>query len=453
MIVSATITPSRPLLTRVCNILRPSSVRANVGREINIVNLDHIDQYKIMSSEFLTSREAARRLGVSAATLYAYVSRGLLRSEATEGQRARRYRADDVTRLKRRRDVGRKAESIAGHALDFGTPVLESALTLIENNRLYHRGHDASHLARTDSLEDVARLLWDCDHKPFAPATLPPLTTALRRAWLAAATLGPVDRCLVLLPAASALDHPSWVEDRSAMLETGVRVLRLLTAAITAQPLSEAPVHEQLAAAWKVPAGQVTLIRAALVLSADHEFNASAFAARVVASTGANLYGAVLAGLAAINGPRHGGLTRRVAALIDDLKRAPDLEAELATRVRDHVYIPGFGHQLYPDGDIRAQTLFELLREAAPRSPDLAFAERLAAAAERLINRKPNVDFTTVVVERVLGLPKDSALAMFLLGRTVGWIAHALEQAAHGALIRPRARYTGLRPQPEASRA
>ena len=401
-----------------------------------------------MSIEWLTSRDAAKRLGVSAATLYAYVSRGLLRSEATEGLRERRYRADDVTRLKRRRDVGRKAESIASNALDFGTPVLESALTLIQDNHLYYRGADASRLARTDSLEDVARLLWDCDDRPFAATNLPPLTTALRRAWIAAATLGPVDRCLVLLPAASALDHPSWVEDRSAMLETGVRVLRLLTAAITARPLSPAPVHEQLAAAWKVSPQHTQLIRAALVLSADHEFNASAFAARVVASTGANLYGAVMAGLAAINGPRHGGLTRRVASLFDELKRAPDLEMELAARVRDHVYIPGFGHQLYPDGDVRAQTLFELLRELTPHSAELAFAERLAAAAERLINRKANIDFTTVVVERVLGLPTGSALAMFLLGRTVGWIAHALEQAAHGALIRPRARYTG--PQPAA---
>jgi citrate synthase len=401
-----------------------------------------------MSIEWLTSREAAKRLGVSAATLYAYVSRGLLRSEGSEGQRERRYRADDVTRLKRRRDVGRKAESIAGNALDFGTPVLESALTLIQDNRLYYRGADASQLARTDSLEDVARRLWDCDDKPFAVANLPPLTTALRRAWLAAATLGPVDRCLVLLPAASALDHPSWIEDRSAMLETGARVLRLLTAAITARPLSSAPIHEQLAAAWKVSPQHAPLIRAALVLSADHEFNASAFAARVVASTGANLYGAVLAGLAAINGPRHGGLTRRVAGLFHEMRDASDLEAELAARIRDHVYIPGFGHQLYPDGDVRAQTLFDLLRELTPQSAELAFAERLAAAAERLINRKANIDFTTVVVERVLGLPKDSALAMFLLGRTVGWIAHALEQAAHGALIRPRARYTG--PQPAA---
>jgi len=399
-----------------------------------------------MVHQFLTSKEAARRLGVSAATLYAYVSRGLLRSEALDGSRERRYRADDVARLRRRREVGRKAESIANHALDFGTPVLESALTLIEDNRLHYRGADATLLARTASLEEVARLLWDCDDGPFAPDNLPPLATPLRRAWLAAATLAPVDRCLVVLPAAAALDHAGWVEDRTAMLGTGVRVVRLLAAAITAQPLSSLPVHEQLAAAWRVPAERAPLLRAALVLSADHEFNASAFAARVVASTGANLYGATMAGLAALNGPRHGGLTRRVSTLFDDLRQASDLDAELARRVRDRVYIPGFGHQLYPDGDVRAATLFTLLREMMPGSAELAFAERLTAAVERLIDRPANVDFATVTVERVLGLPKDSALALFLLGRSVGWIAHALEQAAHGALIRPRARYTGPRP-------
>lgn len=399
-----------------------------------------------MSTEWLNSKEAARQLGVSAATLYAYVSRGLLRSEGSPGERERRYRAEDVARLKRRRQVGRKASSIAANALDFGTPVLESSLTLIENGRLYYRGHDAARLARNSSLEQVAQLLWECDDRPFAVGNLPPISTALRAAWLATATLAPVDRCLVLLPAAARWDHPSWVEDRAAMLETAVRILRLLTAAVTGEPLSDAPVHEQLAAAWNVSPAQAPLIRAALVLSADHEFNASAFAARVVASTGANLYGATIAGLAALNGPGHGGLTRQVAQLFEDLKRAPDLEAEIARRVRERIYIPGFGHRLYPDGDIRATTLLDLLREAAPQSPETVFAQRIAAAVEGQIDRKANVDFTTVAVERVLGLPRESALAMFLLGRTAGWIAHALEQAAHGVLIRPRARYTGPRP-------
>ena len=396
--------------------------------------------------EWLSSKEAARRLGISPATLYAYVSRGLLRSEGTNGQRERRYRADDVAQLKRRRDVGRKAESIAAHALDFGTPVLESSLTLIENGRLFYRGHDAARLARNGSLEQVAQLLWDCDDRPFAQGNLPPMSAALRSAWQAASALPPVDACLVLLPAASRWDHRSWVEDRGAMLETGVRILRLLAAAVTGQPLSDRPIHDQVAAAWNVPAELSPLIRAALVLSADHEFNASAFAARVVASTGANLYASTMAGLVAINGPRHGGLTRRVAQLFLDLRDVADIDAEVARRVQERIYIPGFGHQLYPDGDIRAVALFSLMREFAAGSPELAFAEHVAAAVERQIDRKPNVDFATVALERVLGLPKDSALALFLLGRTVGWIAHAIEQAAHGALIRPRARYTGPRP-------
>ena len=262
-----------------------------------------------MNSEWISSAEAARRLGVSAATLYAYVSRGLLRSEGTTGRRERRYRADDVSRLKRRRAVGRKAESIAANALDFGTPVLESSLTLIENGRLSYRGHDATRLARSASLEQVAQLLWDCDDRPFDAKNLPPMSAALRAAWAATPTLSTVDRCLVLLPAAARWDHPSWVEDRAAMLETAARILRLLSAAVTAEPVSALPVHEQLAVAWHVPPQHAPLLRAALVLSADHEFNASAFAARVVASTGANLYGSTIAGLAAINGPRHGGLT------------------------------------------------------------------------------------------------------------------------------------------------
>jgi len=399
-----------------------------------------------MATEWLSSKEAARRLGVSAATLYAYVSRGLLRSEGTDGQRERRYKADDVAQLKRRRDVGRKAESIAANALDFGTPVLESSLTLIENGHLFYRGQDATRLARNSSLEQVAQLLWDCDDRPFAARNLPPMSAALRSAWQAASALPPVDACLVLLPAAARWDHPSWVEDRTAMLETGARIVRLLAAAVTGQPLSDRPIHEQVAAAWNVPPEQATLIRAALVHSADHEFNASAFAARVVASTGANLYASTMAGLVAINGPRHGGLTRRVASLLADLRQVTDIDAELARRVRERIYIPGFGHQLYPDGDVRAVALFGMMRELGPGAAELAFAERVAASVEQQIDRKPNVDFATVTLERVLGLPKDSALALFLLGRTVGWIAHAIEQAAHGALIRPRARYTGPRP-------
>src|SRR5207237_1096953 len=176
------------------------------------------------------------------------------------------------------------------------------------------------------------------------------------------------------------------------------------------EPVSARPVHEQLAAAWHVAPQHTPLVRAALVLSADHEFNASAFAARVVASTGAHLYGSTIAGLAAINGPRHGGVTRDVVRLFDNpgqAERQPRGEA-----------VPGFGHPLYPDGDVRAATLFETMRGTLPGSPALMAAERLAAAVEADGGGRPNIDFATVTIERALGLPQGSALALFLLGRT-----------------------------------
>ena len=161
----------------------------------------------------------------------------------------------------------------------------------------------------------------------------------------------------------------------------------------------------------------------------------------------ANLYAATAAGLAAVSGPRHGGLTRLVRELFDGLKEAPDIEATLAMRAEHRRHLPGFGHPLYPDGDVRASTLLDMMCAALPASGELAAALRIARAGEALTNQKPNIDFATVTLERALGLPEDSALALFLLGRTAGWIAHALEQAAHGSLIRPRARYTGPSPQ------
>lgn len=164
-----------------------------------------------MPTEWLSSKEAAQRLGVSAATLYAYVSRGLLRSGEPTGS------ASDATGLMMSPSSAAprcrpQAESIAANALDFGTPVLESSLTLIENGRLFYRGQDAARLARNSSLEQVAQLLWDCDDRPFATGNLPPVSAALRSTWQAASALPPVDACLVLLPAAARWDHPSWVE-------------------------------------------------------------------------------------------------------------------------------------------------------------------------------------------------------------------------------------------------
>src|SRR5689334_23261744 len=115
-------------------------------------------------SPYLTAQEAADALGISISTLYAYVSRGMIRSEASGADpRARRYSAEDVERLKSRKESRHDPEIAAKSALHLGTPVLESAITLIEDGRLYYRGHDAVKLARDATVEQVAALLWTGD--------------------------------------------------------------------------------------------------------------------------------------------------------------------------------------------------------------------------------------------------------------------------------------------------
>ncbi len=169
--------------------------------------------------EWLSSKEAARRLGISPATLYATEPRSACAPRApmasASGATGRRRGTTQAPPRCRR-----KAESIAAHALDFGTPVLESSLTLIENGRLFYRGHDAARLARNGSLEQVAQLLWDCDDRPFAPSNLP--SDVGRAPQRLAGRLGPAaGRCLPRpsCPRRLAGTIGAWVEDRSAMLE------------------------------------------------------------------------------------------------------------------------------------------------------------------------------------------------------------------------------------------
>jgi citrate synthase len=177
----------------------------------------------------------------------------------------------------------------------------------------------------------------------------------------------------------------------------------------------------------------------ALALCADHELNASSFTARCIASTGASLRAAVIGGLAALSGPRHGGMTARVESFWRGME-AGDIPARLRRRLSGGEELPGFGHPLYPEGDPRAACLLERI---LPRFPQ---ARVLVTAAESLTGRVPNIDFGLVTLRRFLRLPEGSAFALFALGRSVGWIAHAIEQRTGGQLIRPRAVYTGRAP-------
>lgn len=387
----------------------------------------------------LSAKEAAAELGVSLPTLYAYVSRGLIRSEAPTGGRTRLYRADDVRALVMRRD--RPADTAGERALDWGAPVLESAITLITADGLYYRGRDAGDLATGATLETVAALLWDVSEDPFTepPPALPSLAAGL-------AALDPLDRLLALLPLAAADDLRSMNRTPLGLARTGARVLRLVAGVLAQAQPSQQPLHRQLADAWGVTGEGVELIRGAMVLCADHELNASAFTVRCVASTGANPYAALSAGIGALRGPRHGGMTARVAALLPGLLTGPDPVRSLSALLARGEELPGFGHPLYPQGDVRAAWLLRRMAAAWPQDDRLHRALALARAATDLAGSPPTIDFALVLLADRLGLPPHAPIALFTVGRSVGWVAHLLEQVRSGVLIRPRARYTGLRP-------
>ncbi|MDB5096466.1 MAG: Citrate synthase [Cyanobacteria bacterium RYN_339] len=372
----------------------------------------------------LGAKEAAEALGVSLATLYAYVSRGLIRSEAGAA-RERRYAAADVEALLARKEQRREPGQVARRALNWGAPVMESGITLILDGQLYYRGHDAVTLARQSTFEAVAELLWG---QPFATPTPPPDLTAEG---------APIERFTVMLPRAALLDPAALALSPAAVAQAGTRILLLMAGA------SAGSVTEALAAHWRLKgAPKRHALEAALILAADHELNVSAFTARCVASAGASPYGVVIAGLAALQGGRHGGHCERVEALFAEAGTPERAASVVAGRLRRGEGIPGFGQPLYPDGDPRGR---ELLTLAATLKPD-PLAEALRVAARDVIREYPTIDFGLVTLTRALGLPSGSALGLFALGRTAGWIAHALEQYALGEMIRPRAHYTGPAP-------
>ncbi|MCU1350398.1 MAG: Citrate synthase, partial [Acidobacteria bacterium] len=393
---------------------------------------------------YVTAAEAARLLGVSRATLYAYVSRGFIRSEPSpRNPRERRYAREDVERLRSRNEERRDPAKAAERALHWGMPILESSISLIADGRLFYRGHDACELARTRSVEEVVSLIWTGAFDSDIFGTPLHVVAGGR----SVENLPFINRAEAMLPLVAARDSLAFDLRPKAVAQTGWRIVNLLTSVAAESSELELAVEETLRLHW-VPKSPFAaeLIRAALIVCADHELNVSSFTARCVASAGSNPYSVVLGGLAAIEGVKHGGISKRVESLFNDVRRSRDLPRTLADRMRRGETIDGFGHRLYPNGDPRAALLMEMLAERFPKSKELAFARELAAAVEELLGEKPTADFALVVLSRLLKLPPGSPLALFAIGRSIGWIGHAIEQYALGEIIRPRARYVGPAP-------
>ncbi|MBR1089941.1 citrate synthase family protein [Bradyrhizobium manausense] len=391
---------------------------------------------------YLSAREAAAELAISPATLYAYVSRGLIRSEPTPDSRKNRYRAEDVRALKERRVPSPEPRGL--RSFDADLPVMDTEISTITEDGPIYRGVNCVDLAESDTLEHTATLLWDVSGvDPFAPDNCPVVSDEMRAIAEAARRAAPIDRAIAVLALATSADSRAFTRAPDGRALVGARIVRLLVATMLNAEPSPSPLHRQIAQAWAPDNKHAPdLIRRALVLLADHELNASTFTARCAASTGLSLYDSVIAGLAALKGPRHGGAGVLASQLVKTLVDR-DVEPMVRERVALGERFPGFGHGVYKRGDPRAQSLLNALaRAGAPRKFTKEVPARIAEATGEFVN----IDYVLAVLVHALRLPGGSELALFAMARSVGWIAHASEQLQFGKLIRPRARYVGPAP-------
>ncbi|NTX39995.1 helix-turn-helix domain-containing protein [Myxococcus sp. CA033] len=401
--------------------------------------------------ELVTAVEAAALLGVKRATLYTYVSRGLVRCVPEPGTKENRYVRSDLERLKTRHDARAGHAAVASGALRWGEPVIDSSVSQVGAEGLAYRGHSAVALEGR-SLEAVAELLWtgrlpeqdprwESEEPPFPPSEL---------ARLLPRDTPPVAALSALVPLLAARDVVRFAAPPEQEKARARRLLRQLAAWVcvahapgrVARALRAGTVAESLALAWDTKVKRAPeLLNRALVLCADHELNVSTFTARVTASSGADLYACLCAALGALSGPRHGGACDRVEALLTEVGKPERAAAVVYERLRRGEAVPGFGHQLYPEGDPRSPPIIEAAREVRPEAPRVKVARAVQEAMTEAGHPAPSVDLGLVMLADALGLPPGAAATIFAVGRAAGWVAHILEQREQGHLLRPRARY------------
>ncbi|MEV8515815.1 citrate synthase [Dactylosporangium sp. NPDC051484] len=434
-------------------------------------------------SGWIGADEAARRLGVKPATLYSYVSRGALtRRKAPDGRSV--FDPAEIDRLARR---GRPRQQPGGTEV-----VIESAVTMLGEDRHYYRGRDAIVLADAWRLEQVAVWLWTGLEPPAEPPVEPPVEVAVRgarkrasdtrvaeaEAWAAGAeavaaareaqrglscAVLPLERLQVIVTALTVADPVRLNLEPAAVARVGQGLVAGMVDALPVWDGSGEPhtpyvvvepgvlardltVHGRL---WRRLAGDgaderlADVLRFAMVLLADHELASSTLAARVAASVRADPYAVVLAGLGVTSGALHGGATLGVESMFAEIGAASRASYAMGERLRRGERIPGFGHAVYRAGDARGAALLERVRRAVPDHPRLAVAEAMLDEARRMRLPAMNVDFALALLTHLAGMPRGAGEAIFGIARTVGWLAHAMEEYARPTRLRLRAAYTG----------
>jgi citrate synthase len=340
-----------------------------------------------------------------------------------------------------------------------GTPVMESAITMLTDDRFYYRGQDALALATTHTVEQVASLIWTGDFSAedslFSRTPPEHMLDWYQKIRPHSSDLTPLEAFQVCLPLAALNDIAAYDLRPEAVAQTGARILQLLAAVAVGRQYKTHGIARTLQQGW-VPQDEsaIALLTAALILCADQELNVTTFTTRCVASAGSTPYAVVCSGLAALQGIKHAGQTERIEAFLRGTDSPTNVRSSMTSLLKRGEPIPGFGEVVpgfgpvfYPKGDPRGKLLLELMTHAYPQSPVVLLAQRITEETYDLLGEHPTIFFGLVTLARALHLPPGGAIALFALGRTIGWIGHGIEQYQANQVIRPRARYAGPPPQ------
>ena len=375
----------------------------------------------------LTSAQAADVLGVRLSTIYAYVSRGVLTSSTAidaRGRRVSHFDRDEVLALARAR-----ARTSAGSL----AILLESDVTQLDpQGSLRFRGHDIAQLAADSSFEQAADMLWQVPHHYSSWALRPEMTEASRVALTFAEHMPlPADRMQLALTVGAAHDSSRHNLTLEHVVEVGRAAIRLMTSAAAEHPVTVD--HDVATALWIGATGRSPTsdehhaLSVTLVCLMDHELTASTMAARAAAGTHAEPWMVLLAGSAAMRGPRQAGASTIAAQQLRSWLSSGDLPPRPL----------GFGHKVYRGPDPRAEIILALVARLDPTTAhDI---ERFTISAARELGAYPNVDLALAALTLICGLPATTGEVIFTTARSVGLLAHALEEYPHSLRLRPRA--------------
>jgi citrate synthase len=425
--------------------------------------MDHPD--KALRRDYASAAEAMKILNVRQQTLYAYVSRGWIRSVAQQGQKGKLYLRDDLTRVGMRSLARSGHGAVAASAMNWGEPIFPTSITEITEQGPRYRGHLAADLVRSGaSFESVAELLWTGELNEKAPWPVRQPSVELVTLAATLTSLQARDNVLesfalvVLLlgmrrgPVAERLSQGKTLPAAREIMQAVVACCGFVGAAQALRPMQkgESMVTGLMHALAMAPTAENSeALRAMLILMADHELPPGTLSARVVASAGGTLHSCLASALCATSGVDIGRMYERVEDFLGQAPTTPALVRRAQKLHSQGQSVPGFDHPLYPKGDPRAAQLLQMVFARQNPSRELRAISRFIDEMRISTGLLPRQELALVVTARAMGLPRQATAALFVLGRLAGWVAHVQEQRAAGTLLRPRAKF--VKPVPSAA--